>query len=134
MIKCSEFVIESGESQAVEVLSARQIIVTGDAGSGVRKCLELEFKGSTYLETTVLASTMFPFHGYIDELSNINYRMHQRIIDTYRVERVVLASDSAHINSLQGGMGMNGDIHDVFSLVEKLSIVWRGGDDALLDK
>ena len=77
---------------------------------------------------------MFPFHGYIDELSNINYRLHQRIVDTYRVERVVLASDSAHINSLQGGMGMNGDIHDVFSLVEKLSIVWRGGDDALLDK
>ena len=77
---------------------------------------------------------MFPFHGYIDELSNINYRLHQRIVDTYRVERVVLASDSTHINSLQGGMGMNGDIHDVFSLVEKLSVAWRGGDDALLDK
>ena len=30
-------------------------------------------------------------------------------------------------------MGMNGGIHDAFSLAEKLSETWRGGDDSLLD-
>ncbi len=62
------------------------------------------------------------------------YRVHQRIVDTYRVGRVLLAGDAAHINSPSGGMRRNGGIRDAFSLVEKLSVAWRGGDDALLDK
>lgn len=62
------------------------------------------------------------------------YRVHQRIVDDYRQGRVFLAGDAAHLNSPSGGMGMNGGIHDAFNLVEKLAQVWRGGDDALLDR
>lgn len=62
------------------------------------------------------------------------YRVHQRIVDDYRDGRVFLAGDSAHLNSPSGGMGMNGGIHDAFSLVEKLAAVWRGGDPAMLDR
>ena len=62
------------------------------------------------------------------------YRVHQRIVDDYRVGRVLLAGDAAHLNSPSGGMGMNGGIHDAFNLTEKLAEVWRGGDPALLDR
>lgn len=61
------------------------------------------------------------------------YRIHQRVVDRYRVGRVLLAGDAAHLNSPSGGMGMNGGIHDAFNLCEKLSSVIRGADPQLLD-
>ena len=53
------------------------------------------------------------------------YRIHQRVVDRYRAGRVLLAGDAAHLNSPSGGMGMNGGIHDAFSLAEKLIRVLR---------
>jgi 2-polyprenyl-6-methoxyphenol hydroxylase-like FAD-dependent oxidoreductase len=62
------------------------------------------------------------------------YRIHQRIVERYRVGRILLAGDAAHINSPSGGMGMNGGIHDAFNLSDKLARVLRGEDTALLDR
>ena len=62
------------------------------------------------------------------------YRVHQRIVESYRVGRVFLAGDAAHLNSPAGGMGMNGGVHDAFNLGEKLAAVMAGGaDEKLLD-
>jgi len=62
-----------------------------------------------------------------------SYRIHQRVAETYRVGRILLAGDAAHVNSPSGGMGMNGGIHDAFNLTEKLIPVLCGADDRLLD-
>jgi 2-polyprenyl-6-methoxyphenol hydroxylase-like FAD-dependent oxidoreductase len=62
------------------------------------------------------------------------YRIHQRVADTYRCGRMLLAGDAAHLNSPSGGMGMNGGIHDAFNLAEKLIRVLGGADDRLLDR
>jgi 2-polyprenyl-6-methoxyphenol hydroxylase-like FAD-dependent oxidoreductase len=62
------------------------------------------------------------------------YRIHQRVVDSYRVGRVLLAGDAAHINSPSGGMGMNGGIHDAFSLADALAQVLCGAPDDLLDR
>jgi 3-(3-hydroxy-phenyl)propionate hydroxylase len=48
------------------------------------------------------------------------YRVHQRVAAKYRVGRVFLAGDAAHINNPLGGMGMNGGLHDALSLSQKL--------------
>jgi 3-(3-hydroxy-phenyl)propionate hydroxylase len=62
------------------------------------------------------------------------YNVHQRIARTYRVGRIVLTGDAAHINNPLGGMGMNGGIHDSFNLAEKLIPVLKGkADPAILD-
>jgi len=61
------------------------------------------------------------------------YRIHERVVDHYRVGRVLLAGDAAHLNSPSGGMGMNGGIHDAFNLADKLARVLRGEDERLLD-
>jgi 3-(3-hydroxy-phenyl)propionate hydroxylase len=61
------------------------------------------------------------------------YRIHQRIVPDYRVGRIVLAGDAAHLNAPTGGMGMNGGIHDAFNLTDKLKRVLKGEDDRLLD-
>lgn len=49
------------------------------------------------------------------------YRVHQRIVPRYAVDRVALAGDAAHLNSPAGGMGLNGGIHDAFALADALT-------------
>ena len=49
------------------------------------------------------------------------YNVHQRVAATFNKGRILLAGDSAHVNNPIGGMGMNGGIHDVVNLVEKLT-------------
>jgi len=51
------------------------------------------------------------------------YRVHQRVASTFRVGRVLLAGDSAHVNNPLGGMGLNSGIHDAVNLAEKLTRV-----------
>jgi 3-(3-hydroxy-phenyl)propionate hydroxylase len=63
------------------------------------------------------------------------YRVHQRVAARFRLGRVLLAGDAAHINNPLGGMGLNGGVHDAVNLAEKLAEVVHGraGDD-LLDR
>jgi 3-(3-hydroxy-phenyl)propionate hydroxylase len=61
------------------------------------------------------------------------YRIHQRIVPKYRVGRIVLAGDAAHLNAPTGGMGMNGGIHDAFNLTEKIRRIFNGESADLLD-
>jgi 3-(3-hydroxy-phenyl)propionate hydroxylase len=169
------------------------------ARSVVRRAMGLEFPGDTYPETTILATTPFPFHEVFVGLSNVNYvwtahpafsgtfsllrvpgkwraslypapgetieqalepdaierklqaihpkgtpyevpdlrpyRIHQRIVESYRAGRLLLAGDAAHLNSPSGGMGMNGGIHDAMELAATLQPVLRGeAEDSLLDR
>lgn len=63
------------------------------------------------------------------------YRVHQRVAESFRKGRVLLAGDAAHINNPLGGMGLNGGIHDAVNLAGKLAAVWRGeAPGALLDR
>ncbi|HEY7674248.1 MAG TPA: FAD-dependent monooxygenase [Burkholderiales bacterium] len=62
------------------------------------------------------------------------YKVHQRVAKGFREGRVLLAGDAAHLNNPMGAFGLNGGIHDSFSLTEKLGKVCRGeADDSLLD-
>jgi 3-(3-hydroxy-phenyl)propionate hydroxylase len=62
------------------------------------------------------------------------YRVHQRVASKWRSGRVLLAGDACHINNPLGGMGMNGGLHDAFSLAEKLlAILTCTGQEGLLD-
>ena len=54
------------------------------------------------------------------------YSVHQRVADTFRVGRVLLAGDAAHINNPLGGMGMNGGVHDAILLAAGLASVLSG--------
>ena len=177
-----------------ETVQGDWLIGADGAKSVVRKAVGLEFDGQTYPETTLLATTRFPFEEHLEGLSNVSYcwkaggnfsllkvpgrwrvsiypredlsieeqlspanieaalqeivprtepyevlevrpyRVHQRIVQRYRVGRVFLAGDAAHLNSPAGGMGMNGGVHDAFNLGDKLAAVINGrADNALLD-
>ena len=54
------------------------------------------------------------------------YNVHQRVADRYRDGRAFIAGDAAHLNNPLGGMGMNGGIHDAFTLADLLVQVQQG--------
>ncbi len=177
----------------LETMTAKYVVGADGASSTVRSKLNLSFDGMTYPETTILATTRFPFEKHIPGLSGINYawadegtfsllhlpslwrcslypdkdetiedalkpeviekklqriytkdtpyevmdirpyRIHMRIVDDYRVGRIILAGDAAHINSPSGGMGMNGGLHDAFFLTEAFRQIWSGANEDVLD-
>ncbi|WCT72205.1 NAD(P)/FAD-dependent oxidoreductase [Sphingomonas naphthae] len=63
------------------------------------------------------------------------YNMHQRTAPTYRVGRVLLAGDAAHVTNPTSGLGLMGGMLDGFALCEALVAVLSGrADDTILDR
>lgn len=60
------------------------------ARSAVRRAMGLDFPGDTYPETTILATTPFPFHEVFEGLSNVNYvwTAHPAFSGTFSLLRV----------------------------------------------
>lgn len=54
------------------------------------------------------------------------YRVHQRVAKQFRLGRVILAGDAAHVNNPLGGFGLNSGIHDACNLYPKLARIWHG--------
>ncbi|WP_375483927.1 FAD-dependent oxidoreductase [uncultured Jatrophihabitans sp.] len=61
------------------------------------------------------------------------WRANVRLVDRYRVGRVFLAGDAAHVHSPAGGQGMNTGIQDAYNLAWKLAAVVNGAPQTLLD-
>ncbi len=172
-----------------KTLRAAYVIGCDGARSVVRKSADLAFEGLTYPETTLLATTTFPFEEHLEGLSNVTYcwkeggqfsllkvpgrwrvsiypredvpiedqiapealeksfqeivarneayqigeqrpyRVHMRIVPSYRRHRILLAGDAAHLNAPAGGMGLNGGLHDAFELAPALIDVLNNGQD-----
>jgi 3-(3-hydroxy-phenyl)propionate hydroxylase len=187
--------VKASSQDGEQEFTADYVIGADGARSAVRRAIDVELSGDIYPETTILATTLYPFHEKLEGLSNVSYcwkpdgtfsllrlpgvwrvslyardgqtteqaledgaqqellhdivpdtgrieiletrpyRIHKRLAATYRKGRVLLAGDAAHLNSPSGGMGMNGGIHDAFSLCEKLiAVLQDGADDSLLER
>lgn len=61
------------------------------------------------------------------------YTMNARLADRYRVGRVFLVGDAAHIHPPTGGQGLNTSVQDSYNLGWKLAAVIAGAPAALLD-
>jgi 2-polyprenyl-6-methoxyphenol hydroxylase-like FAD-dependent oxidoreductase len=61
------------------------------------------------------------------------YRINVRMADRFRVGRVFLAGDAAHVHSSAGGQGLNASVQDAYNLGWKLGGVLHGAPEDLLD-
>ncbi|WP_424187800.1 FAD-dependent monooxygenase [Actinokineospora sp. G85] len=61
------------------------------------------------------------------------WRYNERMVDRFRVGRVLLAGDAAHVHAPAGAQGMNTGVHDGINLGWKLASVLRGAPGLLLD-
>ena len=78
--------------------------------------------------------SFFPSPRAYDIVHRNLYVTHQRVAETFRKGRVLLAGDAAHVNNPIGGMGLNGGIQDAANLSDKLAqVMLEGAPDALLD-
>ncbi len=62
------------------------------------------------------------------------FHIQHRVADTYRVGRLLLAGDAAHVHSPAGGQGMNLGIQDAVALSEALAEVLAGAPESALDE
>jgi 2-polyprenyl-6-methoxyphenol hydroxylase-like FAD-dependent oxidoreductase len=80
---------------------------------------------------------MLPGHpkpGEYKLLSIGPYRIHQRCAERFRVGRICLAADAAHLCNPFGGMGLTGGIVDVGGLFDCLNGIATGqADSSILD-
>jgi 2-polyprenyl-6-methoxyphenol hydroxylase-like FAD-dependent oxidoreductase len=61
------------------------------------------------------------------------FRPQVRMVDRYRVGRVLLAGEAAHVHPPSGGQGLNTGVQDAYNLGWKLAHVVRGVGEGLLD-
>ena len=79
--------------------------------------------------------SVVPKQGRYETVHRTIYRVHQRVAETFRKGRMLLAGDSAHLNNPLGGFGLNSALQDSINLTDKLSDVWRGEEDeSVLDR
>jgi hypothetical protein len=60
------------------------------------------------------------------------YSMNARLADRYRVDRVFLTGDAAHVHPPTGGQGLNTGVQDAYNLGWKLAAALAGAPDSLL--
>jgi 2-polyprenyl-6-methoxyphenol hydroxylase-like FAD-dependent oxidoreductase len=61
------------------------------------------------------------------------YGMNARLAERYRVGRVLLAGDAAHVHPPTGGQGLNTSLQDAYNLGWKLAAVLAGAPETLID-
>jgi 3-(3-hydroxy-phenyl)propionate hydroxylase len=71
--------------------------------------------------------SFFPSPHAYDIIRRNLYVTHQRVAETFRKGRVLLAGDAAHFNNPIGGMGLNGGIQDAGNLSDELLRIMRDG-------
>lgn len=61
------------------------------------------------------------------------FGVNARLAERYRVGRVLLAGDAAHVHPPTGGQGLNTSLQDAYNLGWKLAAVLKGAPEALID-
>lgn len=72
-------------------------------------------------------------HAVGDVVWHSHYRHQARMVSKYRLGRVLIAGDAAHLHPPSGAQGLNTGVQDAFNLGWKLAAVVQSGDDKLLD-
>jgi 3-(3-hydroxy-phenyl)propionate hydroxylase len=106
--------------------------VTGDDGNGLWRLLfptGLTESDQEALDEEAVQrrlQSFFPKQGPYPVVHRNLYNVHQRVAASFRMGRVFLAGDAAHVNNPLGGLGLNFGVHDAVELASLLGRVLRG--------
>ncbi len=129
-----------GYARATFVIDGRfgaVIVILND--EGLWRCTYMEnaaLPEETFLERLPqVYQTILPGQGSYELERASPYRMHQRSAQRYRVGRVILAGDAAHVTNPTGGLGLTSGLLDSYALYPALAaVVLEGADDEVLDR
>jgi 3-(3-hydroxy-phenyl)propionate hydroxylase len=65
--------VQAFSPEGARSFTAEYVIGADGARSAVRRAIEVDMSGDIYPETTILATTLFPFHEKLEGLSNVSY-------------------------------------------------------------
>ena len=97
-----------GTNYRVLISDTGQGATTETARDDFQRVVDLHFNGDVQLDDPEWTTV---------------FKIARRKSDTYRVNNIFLAGDSAHVNSPAGGQGMNVSMQDAFNLAWKLALV-----------
>ena len=107
---------------------------------GVRRFEFMVMPGETEAQLSAphkmrqLLSKVLPDPDNVEPIRQRVYTHNARIAERFRVDRVLLAGDAAHIMPVWQGQGYNSGMRDAFNLAWKLALVVNGkAGEALLD-
>jgi 2-polyprenyl-6-methoxyphenol hydroxylase-like FAD-dependent oxidoreductase len=129
-----------GYARATFVIDARcGAVVVILNNEGLWRCTYMEdatLPEETFLERLPrVYQTIVPDQGSYQLERASPYRMHQRSAETYRVGRVILAGDAAHVTNPTGGLGLTSGLLDSYALYPALAaVVLESADDEILDR
>ncbi|MGS6556208.1 FAD-dependent monooxygenase, partial [Escherichia coli] len=132
--------LKTAEGQR-ETVKAQWLVACDGGASFVRRTLNVPFEGKTApnqwivvdiandpLSTPHIYLCCDPVRPYVSAAHNA------RLAQRFRIDRVLLAGDAAHIMPVWQGQGYNSGMRDAFNLAWKLALVIQGkARDALLD-
>ena len=106
---------------------------------GLWRCTYMEdaaLPEETFLERLPhMYQSILPGEGAYELERASPYRMHQRSAQRYRVGRVVLAGDAAHVTNPTGGLGLTSGLFDSYALYPALAaVVLEHADDEVLNR
>ena len=110
--------VEATSHGEPRVFTASYVIGADGARSAVRKALGIELSGDIYPETTILATTLFPFHQQLEGLSNVTYCWKPdgtfsllRLPDVWRAS--LYARDGQSVEEALTDEGLQSLLHDI---------------------
>ena len=98
----------------------RVALTTGDASAGIDRAADTESHG-VHPAFVDAMSRVAGEREWTDIRQHQLYRSHQRVAETFHVQRVLLTGDAAHLSATTGGMGLNSGVHDAHELVAALA-------------
>lgn len=95
---------------------------------GMVRLILVPFKDEIELPVTInhftyLAKKLAPQIEIVQNFWLTDIQVHKRLAEKFRVGRIFLAGDAAHIHSPVGGQGMNMGLHDAVNIANKLQKV-----------
>ena len=110
------------ERYRVSMLAPSELVKSGGTDHGIQS----ELPGPDLTQLQTVADDLVPEQPPLSDLrwSSI-FRISMRLAKAYRIGRVFIAGDAAHIHPPTGGQGMNTGIQDAYNLAWKLALVVR---------
>jgi 2-polyprenyl-6-methoxyphenol hydroxylase-like FAD-dependent oxidoreductase len=120
--------VDTSSLNGEQTFVANYVIGADGARSGLRRALGIDMSGDIYPETTILATTLFPFHETLEGLSNVSYCWKPngtfsllRLPDVWRAS--LYASEGQSVEEALTDEGLQDLLHDIVPDVDRIEVL-----------